>query len=139
MTGQELGKVEFEMVRGESGARCAEIEIDGLKLKVAVVHEIRNAKDLLESLKKGKSEYHFVEVMACPNGCIGGGGQPVPASPAIRKARIQGVLSRDKGMPIRKSHENPVVKKVYKEFLGSPGSEKAEELLHTKYFDRRRK
>jgi len=150
ITGQELGKVEFEMVRarldsldesrarqGESGARCAEIEIGALKLKVAVVHEIHNAKYLLESLKKGESEYHFVEVMACPNGCIGGGGQPVPTSPAVRKARVQGVLSRDKGMPIRKSHENPVVKKIYKEFLGKPGGEKAEELLHTKYTNRK--
>ena len=136
ITGQELGKVEFEMVRGESGARCAEIEIDGLKLKVAVVHEIKNAKNLLEEIKKGKSDYHFIEVMACPNGCIGGGGQPVPTSPKIRRARIESVLSRDKGMSIRKSHENPVLKKVYKEFLGHPGSEKAKELLHTKYIDR---
>jgi len=131
ITGEELGKVEFEMVRGESGARCAEIEIDDLKLRVAVVHEIHNARDLLESMKKGESNYHFIEVMACPNGCIGGGGQPVPTGPAVRKARIAGVLSRDKGMPIRKSHENPVLKKIYKEFLGHPGSEKAEELLHS--------
>ncbi|MDD5489752.1 MAG: [FeFe] hydrogenase, group A, partial [Candidatus Moranbacteria bacterium] len=131
ITGQELGKVEFEMVRGESGARCAEIEIDGLKLRVAVVHEIKNAKNLLAEMKKGKSDYHFVEVMACPNGCIGGGGQPVPTGPSVRKARIAGVMARDKGMPIRKSHENPALKKIYKEFLGHPGSEKAEELLHT--------
>jgi len=137
ITGEELGKVEFEMVRGESGARCAEIGVDGLKLRVAVVHEIKNAKNLLESLKKGESNYHFVEVMACPNGCIGGGGQPVPAGPAVRKARIAGVLARDKGMPIRKSHENPVLKKIYKEFLGHPGSEKAEELLHTEYVNRK--
>ena len=138
LTGAELGRVEFEMVRGESGARCAEIEVDGLKLRVAVVHEIHNAKDLLEELRKGNTEYHFVEIMACPNGCIGGGGQPVPAGPAIRKARIQGVLERDKGMSIRKSHENPVVKKIYKEFLGEPGGEKAEELLHTKYVNRKK-
>lgn len=154
ITGRELGKVEFDMVRGESGARCAEIEIDDLKLRVAVVHEIHNARDLLESIKKGESDprtakshkedfgvrgkYYFVEVMACPNGCIGGGGQPAPTSPTIRKARIQGVLDHDKAMPIRKSHENPVLKKIYKEFLGHPGSEKAEELLHTKYTNRSR-
>ena len=137
MTGEELGKVEFEMVRGESGARCAEIEVDGLKLRVAVVHEIKNAKNLIEEIKKGESDYHFVEVMACPNGCIGGGGQPVPTGPAIRKARIAGVMARDKEMPIRKSHENPALKKIYQEFLGRPESEKAEELLHTKYIDRK--
>ncbi len=136
ITGTELGKVEFEMVRGEAEMRCAEIEIDGTKLRVAVVHEIRNAKKLLEDVKAGRADYHFVEVMACPNGCIGGGGQPVPTTPAIRKARIAGVLARDKGMPIRKSHENPVVKKIYREFLGQPGGEKAEELLHTKYINR---
>ncbi|KKT71400.1 MAG: Hydrogenase, Fe-only, partial [Candidatus Moranbacteria bacterium GW2011_GWF1_44_4] len=139
ITGERLGKVEFEMVRGESGARCAEIEVGGLKLRVAVVHEIRNAKNLLEEIKNGKSDYHFVEVMACPNGCIGGGGQPVPTGPAVRKARIAGVMARDKKMPLRKSHENPVLKKIYREFLGHPGSEKAEELLHTKYINRSKK
>jgi iron-only hydrogenase group A len=139
ITGVELGKVDFEMVRGMEGVRCAQIEVGNLKLKIAVVHEIRNAKKLLESIKKGESEYHFVEVMACPNGCIGGGGQPQPTSPEVRKARIKGVLDRDKGMPLRKSHENPVIKKVYQEFLGKPGSEKAEKILHTKYTNRRDK
>ena len=138
ITGKELGKIEFEMVRGESGARCAEIEINDLKLRVAIVHEIHNAKNLLEEIKKGKSDYHFVEVMACPNGCIGGGGQPVPTSPTIRKARTEGIMFRDKGMPIRKSHENPVLKKIYKEFLSHPGSEKAEKLLHMKYVNRKK-
>jgi iron-only hydrogenase group A len=136
ITGQELAKLDFEVVRGGEGVRCAEIEIDGLKLRVAVAHEIRNAKKILEDLRNGKCDYHFVEVMACPNGCIGGGGQPIPMNQMIRNARIKGVLERDKGMPIRKSHENPVLKKIYKEFLGQPGSEKAEELLHTKYSPR---
>jgi len=139
MTGVALGKVDFEMVRGVEGIRCAEIAVGDLKLKVAVAHEIRNAKKLLENVKKGESEYHFVEVMACPNGCIGGGGQPQPTTPEIRLARIKGVLDRDRGMPIRKSHENPVLKKIYQEFLGHPGSEKAEELLHTKYTNRKKK
>ena len=138
LTDSELEKVDFEMVRGMDGVRCAEIRIGDLDLRVAVVYEIRNAKKLLESIKKGENDYHFVEVMACPNGCIGGGGQPQPTSPEIRKARIKGVLDRDKGMPLRKSHENPVLKKVYHEFLGSPGSEKAEELLHTKYINRKK-
>lgn len=148
ITGAELGKVDFEMVRGKAAARCAEIEIGDLNLRVAVVHEIRNAKQLLEDIKAGRASYDFVEVMACPNGCIGGGGQPVSAelrrgepvsvNQEIRNARIKGILDRDKGMSIRKSHENPVLKKIYKEFLGKPGGEKAEELLHTEYMDRSR-
>jgi NADP-reducing hydrogenase subunit HndD len=137
ITGAELGRLEFEMVRGEEGIRCAEIEIGDLKLRVAVAHEIRNAKKILEDLKSGKVHYDFIEVMACPNGCIGGGGQPMPTNPMVRRARIKGVMDRDKGMPIRKSHENPVVKKIYKEFLGKPGGEKAEEFFHTKYINRK--
>jgi iron-only hydrogenase group A len=137
ISGAELAGLDFEAVRGEEGVRCAEIEIEDLKLRVAVAHEIRNAKKILEDLKNGKAHYDFIEVMACPNGCIGGGGQPVPGAPAIRKARIESVMSRDRGMPIRKSHENPVVKKIYKEFLGKPGGEKAEEMLHTKYTNRK--
>lgn len=136
LTGEELGKLEFEMVRGEAEYKCAEIEIGNLKLRIAVVHEIRNARKLLEDIKSGKADFDFVEVMACPNGCIGGGGQPQPTNKFVRKARIQAVLDRDKNMPIRKSHENPAVKKIYKEFLGVPGSAKSEELLHTKYVDK---
>ncbi|MFA5926019.1 MAG: NADH-dependent [FeFe] hydrogenase, group A6 [Parcubacteria group bacterium] len=139
ISGAELAKLDFEVVRGEEGIRCAEIEIENMKLRVAVAHEIRNAKKILEDLKAGKVHYDFIEVMACPNGCIGGGGQPVPTSPAIRKARIESVMSRDRGMPLRKSHENPLVKKIYKEFLGKPGGEKAEEMLHTKYINRKKK
>ena len=138
MTGETLGKVEFEMVRGEAEYKCAEIEIDNTKLRVAVVHEIRNARKLLEDIKAGRAQYDFVEVMACPNGCIGGGGQPQPTNKFVRYARIEAVLERDKNMAVRKSHENPAVKKIYKEFLGSPGSEKAEELLHTKYTNRKK-
>jgi NADP-reducing hydrogenase subunit HndD len=136
LTGEKLGKLEFQMIRGEAEYKCAEIEINNTKLRVAVVHEIRNARKLLEDIKAGRAKYDFVEVMACPNGCIGGGGQPQPTNKFVRKARIEAVLERDKNMPLRKSHENPSVKKIYKEFLGVPGGEKAEELLHTKYFDR---
>lgn len=138
ITGAQLAKLDFEVVRGEEGIRCAEIEIGDLKLRVAVAHEIRNAKKILEDMKAGKCDYHFIEVMACPNGCIGGGGQPVPTNQKVRTARIKGVLSRDKGMTLRKSHENPIIKKLYKEFLGNPGGKKAEELLHTKYMNRKK-
>ncbi len=139
LTGKTLEKVEFEMVRGEAEYKCAEIEIGKAKLRIAIVHEIGNARKLLGDIKAGRAEYDFVEVMACPNGCIGGGGQPQPTNKFTRKARIQAVLERDKNMPIRKSHENPAVKKIYKEFLGQPGSEKAENLLHTKYTNRTKK
>jgi len=138
LTGKKLGKLEFEMIRGESEYRCAEIEINETKLRVAIVHEIRNARKLLEGIKSGKLQYDFVEVMACPNGCIGGGGQPQPTNKFVRKARMESVLDRDKNMAVRKSHENPAIKKIYKEFLGAPGSKKAEEFLHTKYIDRRK-
>jgi len=143
LTGDQLGKLEFEMIRGEAEYRCAEIEIGDIKLKVAIVHEIRNARKLLEDIKAGRAQFDFVEVMACPNGCIGGGGQPASsadkphlAGQKLRNARIQAVLERDKNMPLRKSHENPAVKKIYKEFLGVPGGQKAEELLHTRYIDK---
>jgi iron-only hydrogenase group A len=146
LTGEQLGKLEFEMIRGEAEYRCAEIEtrlfggqVGNLKLRVAVVHEIRNARKLLEEIKAGRAQFDFVEVMACPNGCIGGGGQPQPSNALVRKSRIQAVLARDKNMPLRKSHENPAVKKIYKDFLGAPGGAKAEELLHTKYIDRTKK
>jgi iron-only hydrogenase group A len=137
ITGQTLARFDFEAVRGEEGIRCAEIEINDLKLRVAVAHKIINAKKILDDLRAGKCDYHFVEVMACPNGCIGGGGQPIPVNQAVRSARIKGVIKRDKGMPLRKSHENPVLKKIYQEFLGKPGGEKAEDLLHTKYTNRK--
>lgn len=138
ITGQQLGRLEFEVVRGEGEYRCAEIEIDKVKLRVAVVHEIRNAFRLLQDIKSGKVHFDFVEVMACPNGCIGGGGQPQPANQIVRSARIKSVLERDENMPVRKAHDNPAVKKIYKEFLGKPGSQKAEELLHTQYTDRKK-
>jgi len=138
LTGDKLGKVEFEMVRGEAEYKCAEIDINGKKLKIAIVHEIGNARKLLEEIKARRAEYDFVEVMACPNGCIGGGGQPQPTNQFVRNACMQAVIERDKNMAVRKSHENPAVKKIYKEFLGAPGGKKADELLHTKYIDRKK-
>jgi NADP-reducing hydrogenase subunit HndD len=135
LTGEVLNKIEFKK---EKNYRWAEINIGRKKLRVAVVNEIRNARKLLEDFKLGKANFDFVEVMACPNGCIGGGGQPQPSNQFVRDARIKAVKERDKNMPLRKSHENPAVKKLYKEFLGAPGSEKAEELLHTKYVKRKK-
>ncbi len=143
LTCEELPKLDYDQVRGMDGIREAEIiipkgknNIKEIKLKVAVAHEIRNAKKILESVEKGECDYHFVEVMACPGGCLGGGGQPIPTNAEIRKKRMKAIYDRDKDLPIRKSHENPAIKKIYEEFLGEPGGEKSEKYLHTKYFDR---
>jgi len=88
---------------------------------------------LLDQLKQGTSKYHFIEIMACPGGCIGGGGQPIPTDLEIRMRRIEAIYEVDRHLPIRKSHENPAIKKLYEEFLGEPNSEKAHHLLHTHY------
>lgn len=145
LTCEELGRLDFQDVRGEKGLKEAEIIIPKskclikpLKIKVAVAHEIRNAVKILESLKKGECGYDFVEVMACPSGCLGGGGQPIPTNAEIRKKRMEAIYNRDKNLPLRKSHENPTILKVYEEYLGQPGSKKAEKLLHTEYTNRRK-
>jgi iron only hydrogenase large subunit-like protein len=144
ITCQELKVLDFKMIRGESGLREAEIEIPAsecltksLKIKVAVAHEIRNAVKILEKIKKGECDYDFVEIMACPSGCLGGGGQPIPTNTEIRRKRMQAIYERDKNLPLRKSHKNPAVLKVYDEYLDQPGSEKAEDLLHTGYINRK--
>ncbi|NMC41120.1 MAG: ferredoxin, partial [Bacteroidales bacterium] len=110
--------------------------LEGAELKVAVAHGLSNANKLISLIRKGKASYHFVEIMACPGGCIGGGGQPIPTSQEIRKKRVKAIYSEDEQMLLRKSHENPEVIGVYKEFLGKPNSHKAHELLHTHYTER---
>jgi iron-only hydrogenase group A len=144
LTCENLPRLDYEEVRGSQGIRRAEIifpkgkcSTKEVKLRVAVAHEIRNAKKILEELKAGKCEYDFVEVMACPSGCLGGGGQPIPTNSAIRQQRRAAIYARDKDLPVRKSHENPAIKKTYEEFLESPGSEMAEKYLHTKYVNRK--
>jgi len=138
VTGKTLAKLDFEQVRGMDGIKEAEIDLDGTKLKVAVTNGLANAKVLLEQVKDGKSPYQFIEIMACPGGCLGGGGQPMPTNDEIRKARAASIYLEDKGKSIRKSHENPAIISLYKEFLGKPLSEKAHHLLHTKYTKRSR-
>ena len=131
-TGKTLEKVEFEEARGIEGIKKGSVMLDKLDVKFAVAHGIANAAHLLESYK----DYHFIEVMACPGGCIGGGGQPIPTTWDIRKKRIAAIYQEDVNLPLRKSHENPTLKKVYEEFLGDVGGHKAHELLHTKYKER---
>ncbi len=136
-TGKTLGKVEFTQVRGLEGIRKASIDLDGFELKVGIAHGLGNARKLLEDIRTGKNEFHAIEIMACPGGCIGGGGQPLHHGDVeIIKARSRAIYQEDAGKPLRKSHENPYIQKLYEEYLGKPLSEKAHALLHTKYFDK---
>lgn len=138
VTGKPLDKISFEQVRGESGIKRAEIEIGDKKVKVAVAHGLANAQTIMEEIKSGKADYQFVEIMACPGGCITGGGQPIKNAKIqeevdIHKKRAEAMYSIDEKSVIRKSHENPVLKQIYKEFLGEPNGELAHKLLHTHY------
>ena len=138
VTGKTLKKIDFKQVRGMEGIRKAKVDLDGITLKVAVAHGLSNAKVLLEEIKRGISPYQFIEIMACPGGCLGGGGQPMPTNDEVRKKRAQSIYQEDKNKTIRKSHQNPVIKKVYKEFLGKPLGKLSRHLLHTTYIKRPR-
>jgi NADH-quinone oxidoreductase subunit G len=133
VTGKKLENVEFMAVRGLEGVKEATVPIDGLgDVRVAVAHGLGNARKLMDRLAAGKANYHFIEVMACPGGCVAGGGQPIPVNDEIRRLRAAALYREDKGL-IRKSHENPSITKIYKEFLKEPLGEKSHHLLHTKY------
>ena len=120
--------------------REATVDFDGTPIKIGIAHGLGNARKLLEDIKAGKSEFHAIEIMACPGGCIGGGGQPLHHGDSdIIKARLQHIYAKIQEKPIRKSHENPYIQKLYAEFLGKPMSEKAHHLLHTHYFDKKQK
>ncbi len=141
VTGGKLSHVEFENVRGLSGVKEGVVSIAGHQIKVAVAHGLKNVEYVLnrisEAKKLGKElPYHFVEVMACPGGCVGGGGQPYGVTDELRKARSEGLYSDDREKVIRYSHENPFVKKLYEDFLGEPNGEKSHHLLHTHYVER---
>ncbi|MHB8105948.1 MAG: NADH-dependent [FeFe] hydrogenase, group A6 [Candidatus Cryosericum sp.] len=136
LTKKSLAKLDFEDVRGLEGIKSADIDIDGMILKVAVANGLGNARVLMEQIQKGESPYHFIEIMCCPGGCLGGGGQPISNNPDIKKRRAEAIYREDAGKPIRKSHENPEITAIYKDFLGEPNSEKAHHLLHTEYCDR---
>ena len=138
LTGEDLEKINFEAVRGGEGIKRATVTIAGKEIKVVAASGLANAKTILEEIKNGTADYQFVEIMACPGGCVMGGGQPIKSSKIrseidVRKLRADSLYTIDEKSVIRKSHENPVVQKIYKEFLGKLGSEKAEELLHTSY------
>ncbi|HOI25155.1 MAG TPA: NADH-dependent [FeFe] hydrogenase, group A6 [Caldisericia bacterium] len=136
ITESPLPKLDFEEVRGLQGIKSATIDIQGLGLKIAVANGLGNARVLLEQVAKGESPYHFIEVMACPGGCIGGGGQPYPTNTEVREKRMKAIYCEDCNLPIRKSHENPSITDIYKDFLGQPNGEKSHHLLHTSYTQR---
>jgi NADP-reducing hydrogenase subunit HndD len=141
ITGKELKNVDFMQTRGLEGIKTAKIDIDGTEIRIAVAHGLANVGQLMREIKAAKDAglelpYHFVEVMACRGGCVGGGGQPYGATDEIRKKRATGLYEDDREHKIRCSHKNPYIKQLYDEFLGTPLSEKAERLLHTKYHER---
>ncbi|MDQ1296226.1 MAG: NADP-reducing hydrogenase subunit HndD [Bacteroidota bacterium] len=148
VTGKEVPfkNLNITPVRGMEGVKEATVKIEGCtpdwkflegaELKVAIAHGLVNANKIMRLVRQGKSPYHFVEIMACPGGCIGGGGQPIPTSMEIRKNRMKAIYSEDEHMVLRKSHENPDVIAIYKEFLGKPNSHVSHELLHTHYTER---
>ncbi len=141
LTGQTLPKIDFTELRGLEGVREATISIPGVAdLNLAVVYGLKNARTMLEQIERGECKYHAIEVMACPGGCIDGGGQPYHHGDAnIIKARWEATYQVDANMPIRKSHENPSIQAIYKEYLGQPCGEKSHHLLHTHYFDKKKK
>jgi len=138
LSGHELENVNFQAVRGLEGIKSATIPINGLEVNIAVVNGIGNVAPILEEIERGESKYHFIEVMACPGGCINGGGQPIHQKPDKVRKRIQTLYEIDSKMKHRKSHENESVKKLYKEFFGEPNGHLAHEILHTHYVDRKK-
>lgn len=143
LTGKELDKIDFESVRGGEGIKRATVNIADNEIKVVAASGLANAQKILEEIKSGKADYQFVEIMACPGGCVMGGGQPIKNSKTraevdVRALRANCLYSIDEQSTIRKSHENPVIKKIYKEFLKKPGSEISHKLLHTHYVERKK-
>lgn len=141
ITGEEAPQLlyQLEPVRGFEGIREATLKIKDMEVNVAVVYGTANARKMIERVKQGGKQYHFIEVMTCPGGCIGGGGQPkdiMKDADQVRKARIASLYKRDEEMTLRKSHENPSIKQIYEEFYGEPLSEMAEKMLHTYYDDK---
>jgi len=137
ITGKEPHKLVFEDVRGLDGIREAKVKIGGLELGVAVANGIKNARRLLDQIKAGRSDLHFIEVMTCPGGCIGGGGQPFATDREKIRTRLQALYKIDQTETIRTSHENRAVQELYEKFLERPLSRKSHELLHTRYAERK--
>lgn len=137
LTGEDLSAIDFREVRGLAGIKEATVKVAGMDLRVAVASGLSNARELLKRIDKGENEYHAIEIMACPGGCINGGGQPYTNGDMNKiAARMEALYAEDSSKTLRKSHKNPDIVKLYEEFLGEPGSHKAHELLHTEYYER---
>lgn len=136
VTGKDLEAIDYKSIRGMETMKEAELDLAGQKVKIAVVHTLGEARKLLNQIKQGKSKYHFIEIMACYGGCIGGGGQPPPHNKKTLMKRTKALITADENKGLRKSHKNPSALKIYKEYLGEFGSEQAHHLLHTKYCKR---
>jgi NADH-quinone oxidoreductase subunit G len=137
LTNTRLENVDFTQLRGLEGIREATVDINGTPIRIAIAHGLGNARKLLERIQRGEVQYHAIEIMACPGGCIGGGGQPYHHGDIeILKKRAAALYSEDRTKTIRRSHENQDVMRLYGEFLGKPYGDKAHELLHTSYTKR---
>ena len=141
LSGEELKSLDFTEVRGTDGIKEASYTVNGMEIKVCVVSGLANANTIMEKVKNGAADYHFIEIMGCPGGCVNGGGQPIQHAVVrnfvdLRARRAAALYEADKDMPLRKSHESEAVKRLYAEFLGEPGSHKAHEVLHTSYVAR---
>ncbi|HBD96509.1 MAG: NADH:ubiquinone oxidoreductase [Spirochaetes bacterium GWF1_31_7] len=135
MTGKKLDKVDFVSVRGMEGVKEVTIDIGGTPLNFAITSGLGNARIVLEKIRSGESKYHGIEIMACPGGCINGGGQPfIHGDSSIIEKRMNAIYKEDSGKKLRKSHDNPSIQKLYKEYLGEPLGHKSHELLHTEYY-----
>ena len=143
LEGKSLENIDYTDVRGTKGIKEATVTLAGKEVKVAVASGLANAKELMEKIKKGEADYHFIEIMSCPGGCVNGGGQPIKSAYErnnydIKAFRAGAIYDADKSSALRKSHENPVVKEIYETYLGEPNSHKAHEILHTKYAPRKK-
>ncbi|MDD3879614.1 MAG: NADH-dependent [FeFe] hydrogenase, group A6 [Syntrophomonas sp.] len=139
VTGKTLEDVNFVATRGITGIKEADVDLEGTVVKVAIANGLANARKLMDQVRAGESPYHFIEIMACPGGCIGGGGQPITKTNVKRVERIEAIYAEDAGLPLRKSHDNPEVKTLYEEFLHEPLGHKSHELLHTHYHPKNKK
>jgi NADP-reducing hydrogenase subunit HndD len=136
VTGERLTSIDFQECRGLTGVKEATVRIGDLGVNIAITNGLGNARPLLDKIREGTADYHFIEIMGCPGGCIGGGGSPIPTDTEIRLKRMDAVYREDRNMALRKSHENPAVKELYDDFLGKPLGRKSHELLHTHYVSR---
>jgi NADH-quinone oxidoreductase subunit G len=136
ITSKELESLDVTPVRGMTGVKTGTVPVGELKVNVAVAHGLGNARPILDEIRAGKSPYHFIEIMACPGGCVGGGGQPIGFDMALRSLRGEALYKEDKSLPVRRSHQNPSIIKIYKDYLEKPLGEKSHHLLHTTYISR---